>query len=186
MIALFAVVCAWAIAILLTGQFLPQIVADLSAAATDSGTYDARVRSWINLINQSTDSGLSGIIFGQPMGIGFGRFEGVGRWVEFAPHNWYVTMYLRVGVLGLGMLIVFLLGVAARVLSNRRNMAALAVVVAVLVYGWSYSWPWYICLFFGWAVCQYRDQPTVQDVSVTVPRAPKIRITHLQERRWQT
>ncbi|TLM84547.1 hypothetical protein FDW83_07480 [Pseudarthrobacter sp. NamE2] len=168
-IALFVFLSAWAVGILLTGQFIPQVLAELSNSATDSGTYDARVRSWTNLINQSISSGLSNILFGQAMGVGFGRFEGAGRWVEFAPHNWYVTLYLRIGIIGLSMMAVFLLVVLARLLRYRENMAALAVVSAVIVYGWSYSWPWYISLFFAWAVSAIRT-PQLDEVPMIMPK----------------
>lgn len=184
-IVLFTVVAAWGVAILLSAQFVPQMVAEASAAATDSGTYNARVRSWTNLINQSMDKGPSSIIFGQPMGSGFGRFEGVDRWVEFAPHNWYVTLYLRVGIVGLGMLITFLLIVVAALLRRRMNMAALAVVTAVIVYGWSYSWPWYLCIFVGWAVTQYQSELLSPVAPVSIERNSKLDMVRSKEERLQ-
>lgn len=167
-IALFGIIMAWGIVVLLSAQFIPHVVAELSGAATDSGTYDARVRSWTGLIRQTIEQGPTSVIFGQPMGTGFGRFEGVGRWVEFAPHNWYVTLYLRVGLFGLGMMIVFLLAVAIGLMRRRANMAALAVVVAVIVYGWSYSWPWYVAVFFGWAVVGHQTHKKSSEAPVPI------------------
>lgn len=152
LIAVFSLTAVWLVALLLSAQFMPQVISQLGAAAEDSGTYDARVRSWTDLIDQTVAKGPSSVIFGQPMGGGFGRFEGVGRWVEFAPHNWYVTIYLRVGIIGLGMLLLFLLIVLIALLKRRHNMGALAVFVIIIVYGWSYSWPWYVCIFLGWAI----------------------------------
>jgi hypothetical protein len=150
----FCLVAIWILALVILSGSMPQILSQLASAATDSGTYDARVRSWTNLIAQSELNGPLDVIFGQPMGIGYGRFEGAGRWVVFAPHNWYVTTYLRTGVAGLSLLLLFVAIVLVKLLRSRTNMAAIAIVIAVTVYGWSYSWPWYLGLFYGWAVVQ--------------------------------
>lgn len=168
----FALATAWVLAVVIATQSIPQTLTQLSSAAEDSGTYDARVRSWTNLIEQSVLKGPSTVIFGQPMGTGFGRFEGAGRWVEFAPHNWYVTLYLRVGIIGLGLFLLFLALVFVALLRRRSNMGALSVTCALIVYGWSYSWPWYVCVFLGWAITQgSRDKIIRPDVYL--PGAPE-------------
>jgi hypothetical protein len=161
LVALFGAVTVWVVAVMVATQSMPQVLTQLTAAAEDSGTYDARLRSWTNLIGSSVLKGPLSIIFGQPMGGGFGRFEGVGRWVEFAPHNWYVTIYLRTGVVGLLLLVAFLVLVFVRILSHRSNMAGIAMVIAITVYGWSYSWPWYVGLFFGWAIVRSTSEIAV-------------------------
>lgn len=184
LIIVFSLIASWLVAITLSAQFIPQIMTELGGAATDSGTYDARVRSWINLINQSFLKGPSSVIFGQPMGNGFGRFEGVGRWVEFAPHNWYVTLYLRVGIIGLGLLVIFLIIVVVGLLRRRENMAALALIAAISVYGWSYSWPWYLCIFLGWAITQYRCEVVIPAEIPSKTSSGRI-MTDLREERFQ-
>ncbi|WP_442544868.1 O-antigen ligase family protein [Arthrobacter sp. KN11-1C] len=159
-IAVSGLVAAWIVGIILSAQLLPQVVTELESALANSGTYDARVTSWSNLIDQSVFHGPVSVIFGEPMGSGFGRFEGVGRWVVFAPHNWYVTLYLRTGVIGLALFLMFLLIVMFRLLKQRQNMGALGVVSALIVYGWSYSWTWYICAFLGWGISQALNKPS--------------------------
>jgi len=151
-ILIFGVVVAWAGAVVVLSNMAPDLLKQLFDAALDSGTYDARIRSWTNLIQQSIDNGLGAVIFGSPMGGGFGRFEGPGRWVTFAPHNWYLTLYLRVGAVGLGLLLLFLAAVSSRLFRSQSRIISLAVLCAVVVYGWSYSWPWFVCLFLGWAI----------------------------------
>src|SRR5690606_38911842 len=122
----------------------------LITAAENTGTYSARQMSWDALINQLMNSGdLTSILFGAPMGSGYGRFEGVGRWVEFAPHNWYVTVLLRTGVVGLVILAMFI-GLALWKLLKRHNATGISVLVAILVFGWAYSWPWYAMIPLGW------------------------------------
>lgn len=123
----------------------------LESSAENSSTYDARTVSWLNLIAQSTEQGQDTVLFGAPMGSGFGRFEGLDRWVTFAPHNWYLTIYLRAGVLGLVLFMLFVLLILSRALKRRADMASIAVIVMMLGYAWSYSWLWYSAIFAGWS-----------------------------------
>ncbi|WP_259346090.1 O-antigen ligase family protein [Curtobacterium sp. ME26] len=122
------------------------IVAEFAGSASNTGTYSARLTSWIGLIVQSVGEGVMTVLFGAPFGHGYGRFEGVGRWVVFAPHNWYVTVYLREGLVGLGaMLIIFLPRFFTGLRAN-RDVFVTGVLVCFLVYGWTYSWQWWTCL----------------------------------------
>jgi hypothetical protein len=146
--------------LLLNSTPLGDIVGELQGDATDTGTYDARINSWLNLISQSIQLGPQTIVFGAPMGTGFGRLEGAGRWVVFAPHNWYLTLYLRTGILGLVLFILFLLASLLRAIRNRANMAAVSILVMMIVYGWSYSWLWYTCIFAGWAYSASARRPS--------------------------
>lgn len=159
-------IIAWMVGIILTSNAAPSLLAQFSDSATNSGTYGARVTSWLNLIDQSMSQGLGTVVFGAPIGSGFGRFEGVGRWVEFSPHNWYLTIYLRAGLLGLALFLVFLAIVLAKTLRVRAGVTVTSTVIltAIVVYGWSYSWPWYTGIFIGWAIASNSSgqEPTAQ------------------------
>lgn len=148
-----AAIVAWGIAMLSLSGRLSTITAQLDSAASNFGTYDYRVNSWIDLIHRSFADGPGVVAVGAPFGHGFGRYEGVGRWVEFAPHNWYLTIYLRVGIVGLTLFLLFFGFLFGRVLRARANLAATAVITAMVIYGWTYSWPWVTAVFVGWAVC---------------------------------
>jgi hypothetical protein len=126
---------------------------ELSTSAESSGTYEGRVTSWNALIAQSLTKGTADVLFGIPSGFGWGRYEGPGRWVIWPPHNWYVTVYLRAGFVGLVLTVGFLLVVVLRLL-RRGGVAApaLSIIVATAVYGWSYSWLVETAVFVGWAV----------------------------------
>ncbi|MBB2975535.1 O-antigen ligase [Microbacterium endophyticum] len=140
----------------------------LQRSSTDTGTYDARVVSWLALANQAIERGPIDVLFGQPFGSGYGRYEGAGRWVEFAPHNWYLTVFLRAGLLGLALLLGFC-AIALIVAINRRAQIGItpaAIIVIVMVYGWSYSWPWYVCLFLGWALAQRSAESDLSSTAV--------------------
>lgn len=138
------------------------VLAELNVAATDSGTYDARLTSWLNLVAESFDRGPETVIFGAPMGAGFGRLEGADRWVVFAPHNWYLTLYLRCGLIGLVLFLSFLALTFINAARHRINMAAFAVMVMMVVYGWSYSWLWYTGLIAGWAYAETNNRAAGQ------------------------
>lgn len=148
---------------------LEKFIATLISAASDSRTYDARVQSWVALIDQSITRGPETIAFGMGMGAGFGRFEGEGRWVEFAPHNWYLTLYLRIGLIGLSLFMFFILWILGREIVIKGSAAAIVIFVMMLVYGWSYSWLWYVMPFLGWAAlyggsqAQRRSLPNATD-----------------------
>jgi hypothetical protein len=157
----FGFIAAWTFGFLVASNMAPNLLNELGVAASDSGTYEGRVTSWGNLIAQSVSNGTGNVAFGAPMGNGFGRFEGAGRWVTFAPHNWYLTIYLRVGVIGLSFLLLFLAIGMSSVLRGRTNMAAFAILTASITYGWSYSWLWYMCVFSGWALANRSTDPAL-------------------------
>lgn len=76
----------------------------VSATSTTSGTFVARVDGWRQLLGQWSGSGPVGLAIGQPYGSGFERYQG-GNWggteVTYAPHNYFVSILLRTGLLGL-------------------------------------------------------------------------------------
>jgi hypothetical protein len=142
----------WGGLILITSNVAGDLIGKLISAANDSSTYDARVNSWQNLIAESFAKGLGTVLFGAPFGTGYGRFEGVGRWVEFAPHNWYVTLFLRVGLVGTAIFALLLLAAIIRVIRSQNDATSVGILVGTLVYCWAYSIMWYSAIFVGWAL----------------------------------
>lgn len=187
---LFAsIVLASALVVVLVVTPLGPVVDQLQQAAQSSGTYDARVVSWNNLIAESIERGLGTVLFGSPMGIGFGRLEGFDRWVTFAPHNWYLTLYLRAGLAGLTLFVAFVVAVFFRALRLHANMASIAIAIMMAVYAWSYSWQWYTCFFAGWAYAitshgvermDNNDLPVSRiELGVTSESPPRLRATRM-------
>lgn len=138
-------------AVLVWRDSIGSLLNDFSNAATSIGTYDGRTNSWTSLFSASLDRGPLDVVFGQPLGGGYGRYEGAGRWVDYAPHNWYLTVYLRMGLFGLLALIAMLVSAVVRIVRRPVSIASAAVLTAVVVYGWTYSWSWYLMPFLGWA-----------------------------------
>lgn len=117
-------------------------------SATNSGTWSWRVEAWQNSIYDEDQTILS-VIFGQPIGKGFIRFDSEsGGYENLPPHSEYVVQYLRVGVLGLVFFLAFLLRPLLRLYALQRNdpfalfpsaSVWCLIVIGVVVYGITYG-----------------------------------------------
>lgn len=68
---------------------------------TDSGgTFAARIDGWIRLFESWVEGSVRVLMFGFPFGKGYTRYYN-GQLIEFAPHNFFLDLLLRVGVVGL-------------------------------------------------------------------------------------
>lgn len=79
-------------------------VTDLAqrATSTTSGTFVGRVQGWDELLKQWASGGPRIWALGHPYGSGFERTAGPGgETVSYAPHNYFVQLLLRVGLIGL-------------------------------------------------------------------------------------
>jgi hypothetical protein len=76
----------------------------LVASSQSTGTFEWRLEGWRVLLSESGPEGLSESLLGKPFGEGWARrmYGGV---VDVSPHNFYVESYLRIGILGLGTLL---------------------------------------------------------------------------------
>lgn len=71
-----------------------------AVSMTDSqGTFAARVDGWVRLLESWTDASNKVLVFGFPFGRGYTRMYN-GQLIEFAPHNFYIDLILRVGIVG--------------------------------------------------------------------------------------
>lgn len=76
--------------------------AAVKATSTTGGTFVGRVQGWDTLLKQWTAAGPRAWVIGNPYGRGFARAERPGgKEVAYAPHNYYVQLLLRVGLIGL-------------------------------------------------------------------------------------
>jgi O-antigen ligase len=118
-------------------------------SATNSGTWNWRVEAWQNSVYDEDQTILS-ILFGQPIGNGFVRFDSEsGGYENLPPHSEYVVQYLRVGVVGLVFFTAFLLRPLLRLYElQRKEPFALfpsasvwcLIVIGVVVYGITYGY----------------------------------------------
>ena len=99
----FALTLTFAIAVAGAAGFLDDLARRLleSTLSMDDtgGTFFARVDGWIRLWENWVSAPLYTMLFGYPFGHGYTRLYN-GVVIEFAPHNFYLDLVLRVGVVG--------------------------------------------------------------------------------------
>jgi O-antigen ligase len=71
------------------------------ATSTTSGTFVGRIEGWENLLKKWASGGPRTWAMGESYGSGYARKQQGGREVTFAPHNYFVQLLLRTGVIGL-------------------------------------------------------------------------------------
>lgn len=152
---------------LMAGAFDP-LIEDLSQSASSTGTYLERAESWDILVAEAIHQGLWTVVFGTPFGTGYDRVVS-GIFVSYSPHNWYVIIFLRLGLFGLVAYAVMVLSIL-KSLATRKDWIALSVFIGVLVFCWTYALPWYVAPVFAWCAFQaWRPMPE----KVTPP--PKVK-----------
>jgi hypothetical protein len=82
------------------------IADQLTDQAQYTGTFQWRVEGWVLLITDSGPEGPAEVLTGQPFGGSWRRVMPNGSVVEVSPHSWYVEPYLRVGLVGLTIILV--------------------------------------------------------------------------------
>ena len=138
------------VVIIATGRFNP-LFDLLNESATDSATYDGRVFDWLTLIERNILAGYEVILMGQPFGAGWLRAREDGLLISYIPHNWYVSVGLRAGLVGLTLLVAWLVVVLLRTAQLRTSPPVVAVTLAIAVYAWAYNVNWYLAPVLAWA-----------------------------------
>lgn len=160
----------------LAGVF-DSVISNATTAVSDTGTYEWRISGLWALVGQSVTNGVSTVVFGGPYGAGWARYED-GLIVTFSPHNWYLDMYLRGGLIGLVALVGLLITMLVRLLRRIEFAPQAALLTAILVYAWPYSLGWYIAPVLSWALLaangsideSRRGEPDTEPRSVPEPR----------------
>jgi hypothetical protein len=99
----FTLVLTFALAVAGTTGALDDLVRRLVESARtmgdDVGTFSARVDGWVRLMSDWWSASASTQLFGYPFGTGYVRqYRGIT--IDWAPHNFYVDLLLRVGIVG--------------------------------------------------------------------------------------
>lgn len=128
------------------------LLEQLSYAVTSAGTYNEREASWQLLIARAIEKGPAVVTFGEPFGAGYDRVVN-GVFVTYSPHNWFVMIFLRLGLAGF---LAYMTLMAVLVLPKllRAKSAAGAAFVAILAFSWTYSMPWTLSPIIGWCIYQ--------------------------------
>lgn len=109
-------------------------------AVTDSGTFEWRFAGWEMLTSDQIARGLDSIAIGAPYGSGFQRTV-----LHFTsgvqPHNWYVTIFMRQGLIGLVVIAALLMAAASK--SQARSPEWMFLIMAPAAYAFAYSLDWF-------------------------------------------
>ena len=83
-----------------------KLAEELHNSATNADTLQWRIEGWKVFVTE--DQSLLTVLIGQPVGSGFMRLDpSAGGYTNFAPHNEIITQYLRVGALGVVLVVLF-------------------------------------------------------------------------------
>jgi hypothetical protein len=124
---------------------------EFNQSVSDRQTYEWRTSGWRALISQATANGPITIAIGEPFGSGYLRRAGSnGTWTTVAPHNWYVEISLRLGIIGLTALAAMLVLAVAK--SRATRPVWTLVLVAIAVFGWAYTVNWWVAPWLGAAL----------------------------------
>jgi len=115
------------------GTAAESLAESASTASVSGDTFKFRTEGWAQLIGDSRAEGPVAVAVGQPFGSSLERVV-LGRSVSVSAHNFYVSLYLRAGVIGVGLLLA--LGV---VVSRGEPSLRLAMTMAIATYGLAYS-----------------------------------------------
>jgi hypothetical protein len=119
-------------------------------SAVNSGTLDWRVSGWQTLVSDAIARGPVTVAIGEPFGSGFLRTVGYDDTTGVQPHNWYVEIFLRLGIIGLMLFAGMLM--AAVLKSRARSSEWMFSLVAVGVYASFYGVDWFLAPWLGAAM----------------------------------
>lgn len=146
------------VALILTGA-LDSIVPQFIQAFTDDRSLNARTHDWPQLVGKSFELGTNAVMAGQPMGSGYVRVEPNGLIATFMPHNWYVSTFLRTGLLGsLFFWLPFAVALCLAVVKRARE-SPLFILIVILTYCAFYSMEASLHFFIGWALVAILTAP---------------------------
>jgi len=135
-------ICGVGLLIAYSAGLLDPLLAKFDLAYHSRGTLDDRLLATRTLIDQQDAKGPSAVLLGQPFGTGFIRRNASGDIETFAPHNYYVLLYLRVGLVGA---VCFALGMlrGLRVSLRRHDARAISWSAGLITYCLAYNLPAY-------------------------------------------
>lgn len=124
---------------------------DLAESALDRNTYSWRTLGWQILISEAVARGPWAVFAGDPFGgSAFLRQMPTGGLISTTSHNWYVDIFVSLGILGL--MALFPMLVYAGVKSRALPSIWMFTFAAIAVLGWSYSVDWYFAPWLGAAI----------------------------------
>lgn len=133
----------FALLVLYAAGTLDPIVSRFDLAYHSRGTLIDRQLAWRTLVTQQNHMGGGTVLTGQPFGAGFARREPGGSIETYAPHNYYVSLYLRIGLIGA---LAFTLALVRGLWRNIRFRQPIAVAwgAGLMTYCYAYNLQLYV------------------------------------------
>jgi len=156
---LVTMIFAFLLSALLIQFFGKNVVSTLTESATSLSTFGARSDSWVQIIQPAFEKGIEVILFGSPFGSGFLRFLQDGSYATYNPHNFYVFLFMRTGILGLSAFLVPVIWMVLRA-SRLRDGLTLLISLGCLLYSFTYNLDFVWGLFIGIAITRIRANKT--------------------------
>lgn len=126
-------------------------VSSIDAVFGPRSSFADREAGWAGLISEIVESGDQRVLLGMPMGHGYERIGANGLVATYSPHNWYVQMMLRAGLLGMAAFISILVLSLVRAIRSRQALA-LSLLAALAAFQWAYAMQWYFVIFLGYGI----------------------------------
>lgn len=150
-----------------TGWVVQNVGRGVVESALNTDTLDWRTTSWQVLISQAIDRGPLTIAIGEPFGSGFLRQMGP-RVSGVQAHNWYVELFLRLGIMGLIAFVAILIGAVLK--AQARFPEWTFVLVAAGIYSSAYPLEWFLAPWLAVAiVVALGGGGSVQGAPVSIP-----------------
>lgn len=158
------------------------------ALQTRNSTLTWRLQSTRELFMQWLNGGPKVHLIGKPFGSGYERYlEDLGHVTDYSPHNLYIQMLLRVGLIGIAGLMVAYIVTALNMWKRRFEDVGdnpvsatpwAAVLVSSLVFFYPYGAHFVQGLFLGLAIALYRGQQVKAPAASRSVAQPKKELSH--------
>lgn len=138
-----------------------RLVQSFESMDDSQGTFAARFDGWLRLMDDWLAAPANVWLFGFPFGKGYTRLH-FGTWIDFSPHNFYIDLLLRVGIVGtllwiLPTVMVIVHGLRARCDTEEeyiRTRSVALLLLAIMVYCIVYPSNYLISAATGMAISE--------------------------------
>jgi len=149
---------------------MEQISQSIDAAFGAGSTLIDRTDGWSELVGRAIDPARADWLFGAPFGTGYARIGPNGLLETYSPHNFYVQLFLRSGVLGLLAYLVAVITAISRLWRGRTAPLEVALAAIALTFCIAYGLQWYVAPILGVALFLAPRKLRIEDGAVLLSR----------------
>lgn len=138
----------------------------IDAIGEQGSTWTDRTSGWSQLLSELLRTSDGSLFFGHPMGWGYLRIGPNGQYQTYQPHNWFVQMALRTGLLGAALVLSIITAAFVKLWKEGLEVtASLAVLCSLAFFLIAYGLESYIAPLIGmcWGVAFVNVSPQTTD-----------------------